>query len=280
MKMKCEDCRLLIEEYLDLELPPNSASEVGEHLAACPACAAEARGLQLEQETYTKYQPTVQVSPAMWPSIRQRIANDPVQPRNFETASFWSRLGSAVSLPRMSGWATAGLVIFAIVATAFFMKYLQRPSAPQLVAATAPAEVKPATPVSAPTTIPEPSAAVPSSNKAPRPKREFQPANASKLATLKQFPTVAVKSPNQLVKEAEQKYLTAIAMLSRSAGPRRSRMNRETLARLDQAIAAIDRTIAGTRRAVRQHPDDPFAVQYMLTAYARKVDVLREMSAY
>ena len=52
-----------------------------------------------------------------------------------------------------------------------------------------------------------------------------------------------------------------------------------TLAKLDQAIAAINRTIAGTRKAVREHPDDPVAVQYMLTAYARKVDVLREMAA-
>ena len=42
----------------------------------------------------------------------------------------------------------------------------------------------------------------------------------------------------------------------------------------------LDRTIADTRKAVRQHPDDPVAVQYMLTAYAKKVDVLREMVDY
>jgi hypothetical protein len=52
------------------------------------------------------------------------------------------------------------------------------------------------------------------------------------------------------------------------------------LARLDQALASVDRTIAGTRKAVRQHPDDPVAVQYMLSAYSRKVDVLREMIGY
>jgi hypothetical protein len=68
-------------------------------------------------------------------------------------------------------------------------------------------------------------------------------------------------------------------MLSRNANRKRSQMDPATLARLDQAINSIDRTIAGTRQAVRQHPDDPIAVQYMLAAYARKVDVLREIAA-
>jgi hypothetical protein len=81
------------------------------------------------------------------------------------------------------------------------------------------------------------------------------------------------------VNEAEQKYLAAIAMLSRNASRKRPQMDPLTLAKLDRAIASIDRTIAGTRKAVREHPDDPVAVQYMLTAYARKVDVLREMAA-
>jgi len=45
-------------------------------------------------------------------------------------------------------------------------------------------------------------------------------------------------------------------------------------------LAAIDRTIADTREAVGQRPTDPEAVRYMLTAYAKKVEVLQEMASY
>ena len=85
------------------------------------------------------------------------------------------------------------------------------------------------------------------------------------------------KDPRRLVLEAEQKYLAAIAMLSRSVDRKRSRLNPATKAKLEQALSSIDRTIAATRKLVRRHPDDPVAAQYMLTAYAKKVDMLREL---
>jgi hypothetical protein len=84
-------------------------------------------------------------------------------------------------------------------------------------------------------------------------------------------------APEELVREAEQKYLAAIALLSRDANRRRSRLDSEALAQFDQTLAAVDRAIAGTRRVARGRPDDPVAVQYMLAAYAKKVDVLRQM---
>jgi hypothetical protein len=43
-------------------------------------------------------------------------------------------------------------------------------------------------------------------------------------------------------------------------------------------MVEIDNTIAETRRAVRENPDDPIALQYMLSAYAKKIDVLREVA--
>jgi hypothetical protein len=87
-------------------------------------------------------------------------------------------------------------------------------------------------------------------------------------------------SSDELVREAEQKYVEAIAMLSRDVKRRRSRLDAETAARFERTLTAVDRTIADTRRAARRHPGDPVAAKYMLTAYARKVDVLREMVDY
>ena len=69
-------------------------------------------------------------------------------------------------------------------------------------------------------------------------------------------------------------------MLSRSVDRKRSRLNPATEAELGQALSSIDRTIAATRKLVRQNPDDPVAAQYMLTAYAKKVAMLRELVDY
>jgi hypothetical protein len=84
--------------------------------------------------------------------------------------------------------------------------------------------------------------------------------------------------PGQLVREAEQKYIAAIAILSRDVSKKRSGMDPMVAARFDAALGEIDKTIAETRRAVRSNPDDPIALQYMLSAYSKKVDTLREMS--
>jgi type VI protein secretion system component VasF len=99
-------------------------------------------------------------------------------------------------------------------------------------------------------------------------------------AGLKTGATEHKPTSDELVREAEQKYVAAIAMLSRDVNRRRSQLEPEMAARFERTLAAVDRTIADTRRAARQHPGDPVAAQYMLTAYAKKVDVLREIIGY
>ena len=85
-------------------------------------------------------------------------------------------------------------------------------------------------------------------------------------------------TPAQLVRDAEDKYLTAIAMLSRDVNGRRSQLDPIMLARFDATLADIDRTIKDTRQVVKDNPGDPIALQYLLAAYSKKVDVLREMT--
>ena len=84
----------------------------------------------------------------------------------------------------------------------------------------------------------------------------------------------------ELVREAEQKYLAAITILSRDLKNRGSALDPHLRAQFESALVAIDRTIAETRQAVHQRPSDPQVVQYMLTAYAKKVEVLQEMASY
>ena len=93
-----------------------------------------------------------------------------------------------------------------------------------------------------------------------------------------QIRTSAPPTAAQLVQQAEEKYLAAISMLSRDVEKNRSQLDPATVARFEEALTSINRTIADTRRAVREHPGDPVAAQYMLMAYAEKVDVLKEMA--
>src|SRR5262249_22494826 len=85
-------------------------------------------------------------------------------------------------------------------------------------------------------------------------------------------------TPAQLVPDAEQKYLAAIAQVSRDVNKHRSQLDPMVLARFDASLSEIDRTIKETRQVVRQNPEDPIALQYLLAAYSKKVDVLREMT--
>jgi hypothetical protein len=50
------------------------------------------------------------------------------------------------------------------------------------------------------------------------------------------------------------------------------------VARLDAALGSIDNTIVETKKAMRENPNDPIALQYMLSAYAKKVEVLRDVT--
>ena len=99
------------------------------------------------------------------------------------------------------------------------------------------------------------------------------------MAPRRNATSTATLTPAQLVREAEQKYVTAIAMLTRDVNKRRSQLDPMLLARFDSALSDIDKTIKDTRRVAHENPEDPIALQYLLAAYSKKVDVLREMTA-
>lgn len=276
--MKCEEFQPLIEEYLDCELNESATANVTRHLDVCHPCAELAQNLGAEREMYSRYEPDIQVTPDLWAAIQTRIATDEAVLKPKGVGWLVTTLKESLAVPRVSGWATAALVLLAIVSTAVFMMYMQRES--RVTAPESQVVVQSPTPTRQ-TVISSPVDPVDTEARTTpeRPKRRTEIVAVRTNEEGKGRPATNPKTPHQLVREAEQKYLAAISMLSRSAARKRSQMDPVTLEKLDQAIVAINRTIAGTRKAVREHPDDPIAVQYMLTAYARKVDVLREMAA-
>jgi len=309
--MKCQECEPLIEEFLDGELDTRAAGGVRAHLAACGACAEAHDAIVAEGTLYAAYEREVEVTPQLWGGVEARIrAGRGVEGEMglLQRISRW--LAPLLTAPRFSPALTGALVIVAILATVGAMNLRDTGKGGNKNDITTHAEGgaqrgddhrnanASTTPTQgaqpAPGTTPEPQSSPERS--APReeyasaqpPKRGIRarvspvPAVNGQLASDGFQPNVILKntrSADRLVREAEKRYQAAIKILERDVRGRRSQLDRETLARFDETLSSIDRTIAETRKAVRQQASDPVAVQYMLSAYAKKVEVMREMAA-
>jgi putative zinc finger protein len=279
--MKCEEYRILIEEYVDGSLDHKAASRVTAHTAACAECASFYREMSREQEVYARYERDVEVTPMLWASIESRINRErAVQPEGL-ISRLREQLAGVFSAPRLSPAFAAALVIVAIGTTVFVMSRLNsRPE--QIATGNSNGTVTPADSsnrnadvVNPPPNAPEGSKGALAANPG------IKSPNTVKVGATSGNPRnrqTATLTPAQLVRDAEQKYLTAITMLSRDVNRRRSQLDPMMLARFDASLSQIDRTIKETRQVVRGNPEDPIALQYLLAAYSKKVDVLREMT--
>jgi hypothetical protein len=303
--MRCEEFQPLIEDYFDGELDERKNDLVAQHVSACANCASLYQKLLGEQELYLSYECDAQPTPDFWDNVMARSIEESVarSSRPFSMLRNWlsGALGN-FNTPRFSPSLTALIVLIAIGVTIGVMRYVnsregtvspvslsQNEDVPARVSSTLPDETnKPANPPKDNEAGKQESGregneqSQLAKNDAGKKGRSVLAANKGSVGRVNLNASTSSRQPtsDELVREAEQKYVEAIAMLSRDVNRRRSRLDAETVARFEQTLAAVNRTIADTRRAARKHPGDPVATQYMLTAYARKVDVLREMVGY
>ena len=304
--MRCVDCRGSVEDYFDGELDERTNILVAQHLSACAACASLYGKLEDEQELYLRYEYNAQPAPDFWDNVLERATEESSANRTRPFTLFRGWIGNAIgrfNAPRLSPSLAALFVLVAIGLTIGVMRYVN-PQKERIVPAhvaqngvtstttpPAPDEIarpdRPATEAAGARVKEEPpdvsESQQPVKNRAGR--TEKNPAlNASGERSvrvgLKPGMANRALTSDELVREAEQKYVAAITMLSRDVNRRRSRLDPETASRFAQTLAAVDRNIIDTRRAARRHPGDPVAAQYMLTAYAKKVDVLREIISH
>jgi Putative zinc-finger len=276
--MTCKECQSVLETYFDSELSPEAATPVTAHIAVCDRCAESYRRLEFEHDFYLRHQRAPAVSPAFWSEVFEETGR--ARGRLASLREHLVRAREAISEVRLGPLPIAALLILAIGLTAGVMSFL---NAPKLQPALPP-HIAERTPQKNPgkdtteSTLPVDD----KSRDSVQSRGESRKSQVSEKKRSRPIDQVSValrnrQRPDVLVRDAERKYLTAISLLTRDAERRRSSLDPAVLAQFDQALAAVDRTIAGTRIAVRAHPDDPVAVQYMLAAYARKVDVLRQM---
>ena len=261
--MTCKECQSVLEAYFDSELTPDAKAPVAAHIAVCDRCAESYRRFEVEQDFYLRHASSPAVSQAFWSEVFEKAGRP--HGRTAWLRAHLIRASDALSNVRLGPLPIAALLIVSIGITAGVMSFLNSRK-PQSLPTASIAEQTPE-----PNAVREtPERELPTENK---PRDKVGPRSGTSVSIAKRNR----QRPDDLVRDAERKYLTAISLLKRDAERRRSSLDPEELARFDQALAAVDRTIAGTRVAVRAHPNDPVAVQYMLAAYARKVDVLRQM---
>ena len=275
--MKCEECQAAIEDYIDEALAVRAARELEEHLSACAICSRCLEGFKREQAIYASYQREVDLTPALWAGIEARITREQVVKSSTFLETLRQRFAGMFGAPRFSAAFAAALVLLAIGVTALVMSLMSSRSTVRQIADND-------TNLQPPAQVPSSSNPPPSATEGPA-KDVTEGKNTTQAPPPRKAPVApnhlianARPTPERLVREAQEKYLQAIAILSKDVNARRSQIDPAVLARFDAALSDIDRTIAETKQAARQNPGDPIALQYLLAAYSKKVDALREMA--
>jgi hypothetical protein len=287
--VKCDEYLSLMEDYLEDELDEQAARRLTSHLAVCATCSKEYGRQQREQEIYAHYQREIEVTPALWTALEKRIEREPRAVRGLAWLRKW--LASRWAVPRFTPAFTVMLVLIAVGITMAVMNYVKshgRGGGTTVVLQGNKTQKEPAPPDSSNSVTAGDSSkhGASSQEMAFKEKGDLKgtgqnsPALTPRLAQRVRTKLPHKPTAQELVREAEQKYLAAIAILSRDLKNRGSEFDPHLRTQFEQALVAIDRTIAETRHAVHQRPSDPQVVQYMLTAYAKKVEVLQEMASY
>jgi putative zinc finger protein len=291
--MKCEKCHGFLEDYIDGELDGELAAQVKSHMATCVACSKLSEQLMQEQGIYARYKRDIEITPALWAGVEARIKQEKSARQPQTLAGWLERFSGLFAAPRFSPALAAALVLVAVGITIAVMSWMNSASRTPIVA------TNPGNPpaensgnanraIEAPAPKPETNndklaSDKPANDNNDDANKALVPEKERKLAPEKRMTPktqLAAKQPDpmQLVREAEQKYIRAIAILSNDVNRRRPQIDPQVLARFDSALAGIDRAISETRRVAHERPDDPVALQYLLSAYAKKVDALREMA--
>ena len=267
--MRCEECNNLLEELIDGELNEQASGSVTAHLASCAPCAGLHQRLLAEHEIYSSYERDIEVTPILWTRIQERISSEPVRRASIKTGG--TCLNRLFGAPRLSFSVAAALVVFTAITTVATIRLLERRNV-----STVPSEI-------ADTHTSDEGAAENKQTPSPKPdprENELQPAQVPAAVKIKHTAPPPKATPDQLVRDAEQKYVTAIAILAKDVQKRRDQLDPVMLTQLDLALTQIDRTIADTKKAMRENNNDPNALQYLLAAYSRKYEVLNELADY
>ena len=298
--MNCARCQTELEDFPGGELSDATMAAVRAHLIACADCRSVRGQLEAEHELFSRYyeQTALEPSAEMWDAIRRRIAPEPaasaLPPEHrsrlrewLASVGFERLLSPSLLSPAMLRQAVfaAALVIVSVAATALYFS-LNRPSpsgGPAIVSATPAPQFTPAPGPTASDVLSKPPSPTPEKGssvvggKNPEVKTPRSvPASLSKKLNAPALNEDALIQ--QQVAKAAREYQGAIQLLERKIARRRDALDPNVIAQYEQSLELINNSIVASRRALRQQQGDPAAGQFLLAAYAKKVELMQEIA--
>jgi hypothetical protein len=302
--MNCERCKNGLEDFLYGDLGGALAAEVRAHLADCVVCAALRDEIERENEIFGHFYEQTSIEPAAetWEAIRARINSEAREQAQIDRNA-WSpafrpldsgglkaglqalfRRARAGAFGRLLAPATlrqaafaALLVALSVVATTIYLKLGENGVKKVANGGGEAAPSRPPQPGVTPTTSPSVDIA-----------RDGENPNNGAPATKGAKPAVKPAAPprqltdqelmNRQIARAEREYQKAIRLLDQAIAKQRDRLDPELIKQYESSLALIDDSINASRRAFRGRPDDPVAGQFLLAAYAKKLDLMQDIA--
>ena len=272
--MNCISYQNELEDFLYGELDAVQQTALNAHLSGCEDCRTELRVIEQEHQFYKSFyeQNSVEPSNELWSAIHAQIKKEGVGKTSWKV-KFLDLLTPvlAPAMLRQIGFA-ALLVLVSVGLTSLYFAS-QRPDATTTVIVNPTPEAMNNQPAPVPT--PEEKIAPPielvkakfAAKSIPKPviKTADQKVNDDELLTLQ-------------IAKAGREYQNAIKLLNRAIAKRQNEYDEGTRRQYQTSLGLIDQSIASSRQALRQHPNDASAAQFLLTAYSKKVELMQEIA--
>jgi hypothetical protein len=287
--MTCERCQTELEDLLYGELGEDRAAQVRSHLITCPSCAAVRAELERENEIFSQFYEQTALDPAaeIWEKIRARIGDEGVVRPQEEKSGGWfgGLVGTGLlawllrpAILRQVTFAVA-LIVLTVAVTSLLLKR-DVPDQDKLAIQERNAAASPTPqPNLTPATSPSPENGA--QDGIPR-RSEIKPGRTAPAPIQRSVPPAKPLTDQELLNQqlarAEREYQSAIRMLDRAIARRKDSLDRELFKQYQASLALIDDSIAASRRAMRERPDDLAAGQFLLMAYAKKVELMQDIA--
>lgn len=264
--MICERVQLELEDFLYGELAARREDEVRAHLAACAKCQEARMRLDSEDAAFAGFRERAAIEPSgeMWRTIRDQIRKESAPVRPTAPPPWWKRIwaGGPGVVSRQGAFA-ASLIILSILGlgTLYVLKRGNGGSP----------EFAKGAPVQKPMMVDV--------------GRSLAPSNGPVL------PAIAVREPARRVgrvsdeklllrqiARAESEYRGAVRLLNRAIARRRDSLDPVVARQYKSSLALIDGSIEKSRSALWGSPNDLSAGQFLLAAYARKVELMQDVA--
>jgi anti-sigma factor RsiW len=288
----------MLDQYVEDELDEKRAAQASSHVNACAECACYYEDLKRERQIYFRYFTSLEATPALWVGVRAGI-EEIERNRVSVDHRFRERLAAAFGIssfnPAYAAVALALLITFGVVIGVIKYQFAESRSQSELASQKGDALRVKSLPGERGATdgavIPDEEDTKGESGNGTSKIAGVRAENQRRSDAFRSVPVKRVRQNSfsasaarklttvEAVEKAQRQYLNALATLSRDIEGRRTRLLPDVVSQFEKSLADVDRTINATEQAVREQPTDVAAVQYMTAAYAKKIELLRDIAS-